>query len=107
MLEQLKQRWNIESNGQIVVVFVVFAITGFSVLFAKRLIYSVIGVSPEWAWYVRIPIWLFTILPTYYALLLFFGTVFGQKKFFVWFTKKSLDRFRKKKSKNAVTTEAD
>lgn len=95
MLEKLKQRWNIESNVQIVIIFIVFAITGFSVLYAKKLIYGILGVSPEWAWYVRIPIWLVTILPTYYVLLLFFGTVFGQKKFFFWFAKKSLSRLRR------------
>ena len=107
MLDKLKQRWQIESNVQIVIVFIVFAITGFSVLFAKRLIYDLIGVSADWAWYIRFPIWLAVILPTYYALLLFFGTVFGQKKFFFWFTKKSLGRFIKKNRKAEATPEAD
>ncbi len=102
MLEKLKQRWQIENNTQLIIVFIVFAITGFSVLFAKKLIYNLIGVSPEWAWYIRLPIWLVTILPTYYALLLFYGTVFGQKKFFFWFSKKSLGRLRgSKKNKDA------
>lgn len=100
MLEKLKQRWKIESNIQIITIFIVFAITGFSVLFTKDIIYTQIGVSPEWAWYTRLFIWISTILPTYYMLLLFYGTVFGQKKFFVWFTKQSFVRFRKKKKRS-------
>ena len=107
MLEKLKQRWQIESNTQIIIVFIVFAITGFSVLYAKKLIYSLIGVSPEWDWYIRFPIWLAVILPTYYVLLLFFGTIFGQKKFFLWFTKKSLGRFIKNSKKDQLNSEAD
>ena len=107
MLEKLKQRWQIESNSQIIIVFIVFAITGFSVLFAKKVIYSVLGVSPEWAWYIRFPIWLATILPTYYVLLLFFGTVFGQKKFFFWFAKKSLGRLWRSKSDSETKPAAE
>jgi hypothetical protein len=93
VLQKLKQRWQIESTIQILIVGVVFAITGFSVLYVKGLIYTFIGVSADWAWYITFPIWLATILPTYYILLLFFGTAVGQKKFFLWFTKKTLHRF--------------
>jgi hypothetical protein len=107
VLEKLKQRWQIESNTQIIIVFIVFAITGFSVLIAKKLIYSLIGVSPDWAWYIRFPIWIATILPTYYALLLFFGTIFGQKTFFFWFAKKSLGRFGRKKEITTTNSEVD
>ncbi len=107
MLDKLKQRWNIESNNQIIIIFIVFAITGFSVLYAKEIIYSFLGISPDWAWYIRIPIWLVTILPTYYVLLLFFGTVFGQQKFFLWFAKKSFGRFRTSKNKVIAKPEAD
>ena len=91
----------------IIIVFIVFAITGFSVLFAKKLIYALIGVSLDWAWYIRLPIWLVTILPTYYALLLFFGTVFGQQKFFLWFAKKSFSRFTKNKEADSTKNAAD
>lgn len=92
MLKKLKQRWKIESNIQIAVIFVVFAITGFSVLIAKNLIFSAIGVSSDMRWYLRVSIWVVTILPVYYLLLLFYGTLCGQKTFFVWFTKKTLYR---------------
>jgi hypothetical protein len=105
MLEKLKQRWNIQSNTQIVIVFIVFAVTGFSVLYAKKLIYLLLGVEPEWAWYIRLVIWLIAILPTYYALLLFWGTVFGQRDFFLWFAKKSFSRFKRKSTKETTSAE--
>lgn len=107
MLEKLKQRWHLESNFQIVVVFIVFAITGFSVLYAKKLIYSFIGVDPEWAWYIRFPIWVITIFPTYYLLLVSYGILFGQKEFFLWFTKKSFSRLRRSNNDTSTNSEVD
>ncbi len=104
VFELLKQRWEIKSNRQIVVILFVFAVTGFSVLIAKNLIFNAIGVSSDMRWYLRVSIWVVTILPVYYLLLLFYGTLFGQKTFFVWFTKKTLHRFLifKTKSKTSL-----
>ncbi len=105
MLDKLKQRWNIHSNTQVLIILIVFAITGFSVLYAKKLIYSLIGVDPDWAWYIRLPIWMVVILPTYYALLISWGTIFGQREFFIWFAKKSYLRFNKNKTEETSIVE--
>jgi hypothetical protein len=90
--EKLKKRWHIESNIQIVLILIVFAITGFSAVYAKEFIFEWLGVDPEWPFWVRALIWLVTILPTYNVLLLFYGTVFGQQAFFWGFVKKSVGR---------------
>lgn len=97
VFDKIKKRWGIERNFQVFIIFVVFAFTGISVLLAKNIIYTQLGVSPEWAWYIRLLIWIVIVLPTYYLLLIFYGTVFGQNKFFVHFIKKSFDRMRRKK----------
>lgn len=97
MFDKIKKRWGIESNFKVFIIFVVFAFTGISVLFVKKIIYTQLGVSPEWAWYIRLFIWIFIVLPTYYLLLIFYGTVFGQNKFFIHFIKKSFNRLRREK----------
>jgi len=47
--------------------------------------------------------WVFTtvyyilILPIYFTILLFYGFIFGQSKFFLSFVKKTISRFKRKK----------
>jgi hypothetical protein len=96
-IEKLKKRWHIESNFQVIVILIVFALTGFTVLFIKKPIYTLIGVSPELPWWQGMVIWLIVIFPFYYLILLMYGTLLGQRDFFLWFAKKSFGRFLKKK----------
>ena len=37
MFEKLKKRWNIESNTQVLVILVVFAVTGSTTVYVKKL----------------------------------------------------------------------
>ena len=93
-MENFKKKWGIESNFQLTIILIVFTITGSSsVKFANPLI-EFIGISPDnlhWLVY-----WILNILITfglYQVLLLVFGTLFGQFKFFWKFEKKMLSRF--------------
>lgn len=92
-MEKLKQRWGIDSNFQIAVIFIVFAITGSTASWVTKPILDFLGISreamnPFLYWFLRIVL----ILPVYKLLLLFFGTVFGQRLFFWNFVKKMLQR---------------
>jgi uncharacterized membrane protein YoaK (UPF0700 family) len=71
-MENLKKRWGITSNFQLVIIFVVFAITG----------------SASALWFT--PVRLIVIFPLYPFVLMFFGYLFGQSKFFFPFSKKML-----------------
>ncbi|MEO1010153.1 MAG: DUF6787 family protein [Bacteroidota bacterium] len=92
-MEKLKKRWGIGSNFQLIVIFVVFAITGSaSAKLAEPLVHF-IGLDPEttnpWMyWTARILL----IFPVYQILLVAFGWLFGQFKFFWGFEKKMLSR---------------
>ena len=97
-IEKLKKRWRIESTYQVIVILIVFALTGFTVLFIKTPIYEFIGVSEDLPWWQGMVIWLIVIFPFYYLILLMYGSLLGQRDFFWWFAKKSFGRFRKKKS---------
>ena len=98
MFDRLKERWGIQSNWQIVVIFWVFAITGSASVYVAKPFLSLIGLSreafPE-AWWGGGAYWTLRILlifPFYQILLVVFGWLFGQFKFFWNFEKKMLAR---------------
>jgi len=95
-IEKLKKRWNLNSTFQVVIVLVVFACTGFTVLFLKKPVVSLFteqGETPIWfsiAYYIL-------ILPIYNIFLLFYGFIFGQFRFFWEFEKKMWNRMTGRK----------
>ena len=97
-LQDLQQRWKTGSVWQVIIILVVFACTGFTVLYLMRpILYFLFGHHiPGWA---RVLYYIF-ILPIYNLILLFYGFVFGQFNFFWEFEKKSFKRiasmFKKK-----------
>lgn len=93
------QKWMIEDDIQYAIIFVVFAITGSSSVRVARPILDYIGLNDTMSWYVYWPIRIIIILPVYQVLLICFGTLFGQFKFFWAFEKKMLGRFGGRKSK--------
>ncbi|HEX8269001.1 MAG TPA: DUF6787 family protein [Flavobacterium sp.] len=90
-MEKLKQRWGITSNYQLVVILVVFAITGSSSAYLSKPVLQWIGITKDtvslWLYY---PLYIILIFPVYQLLLLTFGFLSGQFKFFWWFEKKML-----------------
>ena len=94
-MEKLKQRWGIDSNFQILVIFIVFAVTGSTAIKLVAPITGFIGLDREttnaWLyWTIRILL----IFPTYQVLLVAFGWLFGQFKFFWNFEKKNDQKAR-------------
>ncbi|MDY7393817.1 DUF6787 family protein [Aureibaculum sp. 2210JD6-5] len=93
MFDKLKKRWGISSNLQIVVILIVFSITGFTSLFIAKPILDLIGLPQETTnpWIYR-PLRILLIFPFYQILILIFGWLFGQFDFFYNFVKKFLSR---------------
>jgi hypothetical protein len=89
-MEKLKQRWGVTSNFQLVIIFIVFAITGSLSAYLSKPFTNWLGITKEdlGGWY--LPIRLIAIFPIYQVLLVAIGAVFGQFKFFWWFEKKML-----------------
>lgn len=92
-MEKLKQRWGIESNFQILIIFIVFAINGSLAVYLTNPITNLIGISKETTplllyWPIRILV----IFIVYQLTLVIVGTIFGQKKFFWNMEKKMLQR---------------
>lgn len=90
-MSNFKQRWNITSNWQMVVILVVFAITGSSTALLSKPILAFLGITKlttsAWLYY---PLYVILIFPVYQVLLVSFGFLFGQFQFFWAFEKKML-----------------
>ena len=94
MLEKLKQRWGVTSPWQVILILVVFACTGFSVLFIKQPLFDLAGITAETSPWIRIPFYILTIFPAYQVLLLMYGFLFGQFQFFWNFEKRMFGRIK-------------
>lgn len=89
-MKKLKKRWGIESNWQLTVIFIVFAITGSTAAKLAAPITDFIGITNEMGWYIYWPVRILIIFPVYQVLLVLFGWLFGQHRFFWGFEKKML-----------------
>jgi Na+-driven multidrug efflux pump len=93
-------RWKLESAFQVVVVLVVFACTGFTVLFIKKPILHFLAGKQEDSVTASV-IYYLLILPLYNVILLAYGFLFGQFKFFWEFEKRFFNRvFRRTKNED-------
>ncbi len=94
-MASLKERWGVTSNFQMVIIFIVFAITGSTSAWITRPILAAIGIEKDaMNPFIYWPLSLLLILPVYKVLLIAIGTLFGQYKFFSRFVKKMLIRMR-------------
>lgn len=90
-MKKLKQRWGITSNFQLVIIFIVFAITGSASAYLSKPVTNWIGITKEnLSMWLYIPVRLIVIFPAYQVLLVLFGFLSGQFKFFWEFEKKML-----------------
>jgi len=99
-MKRLKEKWGITSNFQLIIILIVFSITGSSSVVVGDPILDLIGLdkktlSPWIFWPARILI----IFPVYQVLLLIIGTLFGEFKFFWNLEKKMLYRLGFKRFK--------
>lgn len=91
-MEKLKKRWGIESNFQLTIIFIVFAITGSASAWVSAPVCHWLGITKSdlGLWFT--PFRLVLIFPLYQVLLVLIGFLFGQFKFFWAFEKKMLKK---------------
>ncbi|MDN3594281.1 DUF6787 family protein [Zunongwangia endophytica] len=92
-MEKLKERWGLTSNRQLIVIFIVFAITGSTAAKLATPVTAFLGITSEHGWYIYWPARILLIFPIYQVLLVAIGWIFGQFEFFWAFEKKMLSRF--------------
>ena len=92
-MKKLKERWGITSNFQIIIIFIVFGITGsVSAVISGPLTEYLIG-DANINSFIKFLIRIIVLTPIYQVLLLFFGLIFFQFNFFFKFVKKFLSLF--------------
>jgi hypothetical protein len=89
-MKELKKRWKITSNFQLVIIFIVFAITGSTSAWLSKPVCFGLGIMKEDFGYWYTPVRLLIIFPLYQVLLVLIGFLLGQFKFFWAFEKKML-----------------
>ena len=97
MLSKLKTRWGINSNLQILKIFIVFGITGSTAAWISLPICNFFGINTDNLniliyWFARIIL----ITVVYQFILIFVAFIFGEFEFFWRFVKKFLNLFRLK-----------
>jgi hypothetical protein len=97
----MKERWHLDSLTQVVMVFIVFGLTGTSVVFLKPAIFNFFGME-QIVGVKGFLLYCLLIFPLYQVLLLFYGTVLGQFAFFWKWEKKMIHSMGKlfKRNKN-------
>ena len=92
-MKNLKKRWDITSNFQLILILIVFAINGSFSAWVADPVTSFFNLSSEtvgpWIYY---PTRILLIFPIYQITLPIVGLAFGQFKFFWNFEKKFLSR---------------
>jgi hypothetical protein len=90
-MNKLKTRWGITSNYQLAIIFIVFAINGSLSAKISAFFLDQLDITKENTnvvlYYI---ILLVLVLPLYPFMLMFFGWLFGQSKFFTPFAKKMI-----------------
>jgi len=94
MLNKLKTRWGINSNLQILKIFIVFGITGSTAAWISEPICNFFGINSDNLniliyWFARIIL----ITVVYQFILIFVALLFGEFKFFWRFVKKFINLF--------------
>lgn len=93
-MPSFKQRWGIQSNFQLTIIIIVFAITGSTSAWLSKPFCIWLGITKDDLGFWFTPIRLLLIFPIYQVLLVLIGFLFGQFKFFWAFEKKMLRSMR-------------
>jgi len=90
--DRLKEKWGIKSTGHVIVICIVFSLAGLSITQIKRVFWPLLGFTPETPFWLKVVAWLLLVFPTYQVMLMIFGTLLGQFRFF-WEKEKKMFLF--------------
>ncbi|MFT6872548.1 MAG: hypothetical protein ACJAVN_001559 [Roseivirga sp.] len=102
-LKKLQAKWGLKSIFQTIVVLIVFACTGSTVLFIKPFLFDLIGFDSIEG-IAGILLYIVMIFPLYQILILIYGFIFGQFAFFWKWEKNMVQRITGRKAKASRKT---
>ncbi|MFY0607298.1 MAG: prolipoprotein diacylglyceryl transferase [Cyclobacteriaceae bacterium] len=95
-INRLQERWKLKNAFQVVLILIAFACTGFTVLFLREPIVGYFTAEGEQNVWFSI-IYYILIFPVYNIILLIYGFLLGQFRFFWEFEKKTFRRITGRK----------
>jgi hypothetical protein len=93
--DKLQQRWGLKSGWHVLWILVIFAITGFSIIFVKDRVFDFLGYHNIENNFMKILAYIGIMYPLYQILLILVGSICGQYHFFSGFIIKMNTRFIK------------
>ena len=102
-MEKIRSFFKVDSNLQLLIINIVFALTGTSSLFFADYILNILLINQNTYgnflyWLIRIIL----ILPIYQVLLIIFGSLFGEFKYFWRMEKKTIRKISSIFTKNKI-----
>ncbi|SHJ69627.1 hypothetical protein SAMN05444280_12671 [Tangfeifania diversioriginum] len=97
MIEKLKRKWNIKNNFQLVLILIIFSVTGSASLYVRKFVFSWMEISTDTSLWIKVPLYILIVFPSYQILLLIISGLLGQFRFAWEFEKKVFSRFKFRK----------
>lgn len=88
-LARLQSKWELNSIAQVLIILLVFSLTGSTVVFLRKALFGWVGFDEMTPWWVKTITYIVFVFPAYQMLLLAYGALFGQFRFF-WNKEKKL-----------------
>lgn len=88
-LFKLKEKWGLKNLFQVIMVLIVFSLTGMTVVWIRPILFSWFGYDDSTSFWIKAITYLLLIFPMYQVLILVYGALLGQFTFF-WEKEKKL-----------------
>ena len=103
-ISRLKTKWGVKSAVRVVLILIVFSLTGMTVVLARPVIFSAFGFDESTPFLIKTITYILLIFTMYQILILVYGAMLGQFAFF-WEKEKKLVKmltrpFRSSKSQD-------
>ena len=94
-ITRLQQKWGVESVLQVILILLVFSLAGSTAVMLRKSFFNWIGFDANTAFWLKTVVYILFLFPTYQVLLLIYGALLGQFKFFWAKERKMLMAMRK------------
>lgn len=88
-LEKLKEKWGLKNLFQVIMILIVFSLTGMTVVLIRPVIFSWFNYDDQTPFWIKTITYILLIFPMYQILILIYGALLGQFSFF-WEKEKKL-----------------
>jgi hypothetical protein len=81
-INRLQEKWGVNSVWQVVLILLVFTLAGSTAVMLRKSFFQLIGFNDSTAFWLKAVVYILFLFPTYQVLLLVYGTLLGQFRFF-------------------------